>query len=338
VREKAIEGEDHLTDYVEDLCSTGKDEGKWTTKIDIFRKAGDPHLSLDKRDAEGQCNEECKAVQRACSAGMRDSEEKLVELLKDRAGVGALQREVCKSACKKTADWSPDLNDWKDELWKPLKPTMDPLPTKPPDAKSDPVKTYGPVIFDIVASTLQELGEEVATPRDIRACYDKSEALRGTTESSLTIVQKGIEDMLGNDKDPSTVKTKEGMRAGLSKIAGFTVAIGMALKEHCPNVLNSAARMFTLGGKMHDYCMNRVDVIYKPLVMLTIKGFDIHKQLNAFIGAWNQEQANAVGETLGRLLRAVDGEATESRSEVMEAKAPTASEEDETAKTLEAEL
>merc|ERR1711988_1374565 len=101
------------SDVVENLCSASKDEGKWTSKIDIIQKEGSK-LGLDRRDEEGVCKTECKAVQKACSSALKGKEDALVSQIKERIGIGKLQKDLCKKPCSKDL---PTLKNWKDEAF-----------------------------------------------------------------------------------------------------------------------------------------------------------------------------------------------------------------------------
>ncbi|CAA0829205.1 Unknown protein [Striga hermonthica] len=53
-----------IIEIAENVCNLKKKEADWILKIDIVEQ-GDK-LKLVEQDSEGQCNSECKTVERAC--------------------------------------------------------------------------------------------------------------------------------------------------------------------------------------------------------------------------------------------------------------------------------
>merc|ERR1712194_311469 len=112
VKEKQIDDEDKLTDYVEYLCLPKKDEGKWILKLDISRDKPDSQLSIVKQDKAGKCNEECKLLQVACYKAIDGKEETVVSMLRGLAGLAKMQNTICDKPCSKSIK---KLESWTDE-------------------------------------------------------------------------------------------------------------------------------------------------------------------------------------------------------------------------------
>ncbi|KAF8387746.1 hypothetical protein HHK36_026401 [Tetracentron sinense] len=53
-----------IIEIAENVCDLNKEEANWIKRIDIVEK-GD-RLKLVEQDTEGQCNSECKTIERAC--------------------------------------------------------------------------------------------------------------------------------------------------------------------------------------------------------------------------------------------------------------------------------
>jgi hypothetical protein len=297
-KKNQIDDEDILSDAVENLCSASKDEGKWTMKIDIIAKEGS-RLGLDRRDEEGTCKNECKAVQKACSAALKGREEKLVSQIRDRVGIGKLQKEFCQKPCNKDL---PDLKKWTDEAFEPAKPAM-PDPPKVPPIPDPPSKkeAFAPLMSDIVSSLLQEFGS-TATASDFKDCFMDharfEEFLEGTTAA--------IDDMMK--------KELAGMRSGLHKFGIEAAALAGLLQDFCPDSKTSATRMKALAHKLEEACKDNSDAIeYKAMELLKVSGHDLHKPLNAFLNAWNKESpdAAAFGQTLAKFFQALESDVKE---------------------------
>merc|ERR1740120_256081 len=113
VKEKQVDDEDTLTDYVDNLCLPKKDEGKWILKLDISRDNPDAQLSIVKQDKIGQCREECKLLQVACYKAIEGKEETVVSMLRKLAGLAKLQNTICDKPCGKKS--IKKLEGWTDE-------------------------------------------------------------------------------------------------------------------------------------------------------------------------------------------------------------------------------
>nr|GMD01807.1 DUF3456 domain protein [Ipomoea batatas] len=68
-----------IIEISENLCNLKKQEADWILKIDIVEQ-GDK-LELVDQDAEGQCNSECKTIEKACQEVMGFSDTDVAEYL-----------------------------------------------------------------------------------------------------------------------------------------------------------------------------------------------------------------------------------------------------------------
>mmetsp|Transcript_1318 Transcript_1318/g.1160 ORF Transcript_1318/g.1160 Transcript_1318/m.1160 type:complete len:352 (-) Transcript_1318:58-1113(-) len=283
--------EEVVTDALEDLCSAKKEQGKWTTRMDIMRKPGGTQLILDRRDQEGACNKECKAVQKACSGALKGREESLVSLIREGAGVGRLQREVCKKPCSKTL---PELQHWKDEPFVPVVP--------PPTPALPKAEVGAKLLPEIIMGALAELGGSPLLTQ-LKECYSGAKATDQTAHF-IVEVQGSIDDMLAKEFDK--------MRSGLSRLGRAMAELAGTFTSMCSVVQASVAEhMEKLGKKLAEHCEGDPSAVeYKPLEVLTVNGHDLHKQVNAFIGAWKKDNSDgmALGEAVGKLLKALESD------------------------------
>merc|ERR1712008_146123 len=65
------------------------------------------------------CNGECVAIQRACTAVLKNKEDAIVSSLLGGKSAEVLQAKICKKACGKKL---PKLASWKDEPYNPRDP------------------------------------------------------------------------------------------------------------------------------------------------------------------------------------------------------------------------
>merc|ERR1719330_1657362 len=72
-----------------------------------------------KMQGIGKCNSECAAIQRACTAVLKNQEDTIVELLLAKKDAEVLKTKVCKKVCAKKVK---PLTDWKDEAYAPRDP------------------------------------------------------------------------------------------------------------------------------------------------------------------------------------------------------------------------
>jgi len=286
--------EDEITDAVENLCSPTKDEGKWITKLDIYQNTPGAHLSLDRSDIEGMCNNECKAVQRACSTSLKGKEESLVSQIRDGAGVGKLQRDVCKKACAKSV---PELGEWEDETWTSAAPppTPAPPPATPAPGAEDMPERLAEIVPDVVAHGLHGSGVSLFTD-DINHCFNEVEALKTASDQFLKDTLAGIRDMMRKETDA--------MREGLSTVVRAMGKLNEAFKDNCSKVTEHAAKVQMLAEKFFMSVFKNKEIVYEPLKSLKVNGVDIHKLVNSFIAAWKKEPADGagIGKALVQLL------------------------------------
>jgi len=106
--------EDAIADVVDGLCTVKKPQGKWTAKYDVQQKKAGQQLVIVKQEGIGKCNSECAAIQRACSAVLKNKEDDIVALLLGKKDAATLKTKICKKVCAKKVK---ALTDWKDEAY-----------------------------------------------------------------------------------------------------------------------------------------------------------------------------------------------------------------------------
>lgn len=91
-----------IIEMTENVCNLKKAEADWILLIDIVER-GDK-LELVEQDSEGQCNSECKTIERACQEVMGYSDTDLAEYLyKSKPKIDSLVNYLCKDltgACR----------------------------------------------------------------------------------------------------------------------------------------------------------------------------------------------------------------------------------------------
>eukprot|EP00850_Spirogloea_muscicola_P004588 SM000019S05132 [mRNA] locus=s19:1084624:1088069:- [translate_table: standard] len=90
-----------IIELTEKICNPSRDEGEWITMLDIVQE-GD-QLKLVQQDTAGNCNSECKTIQRACEEVMGEHDTDVAELLYADGNRSALSKLLCKDlsgACK----------------------------------------------------------------------------------------------------------------------------------------------------------------------------------------------------------------------------------------------
>ncbi|XP_027069457.1 uncharacterized protein [Coffea arabica] len=99
-----------IIEISENVCNLKKHEADWILKIDIVEE-GD-RLELVEQDSEGQCNSECKTIERACQEVMGYSDTDVAEYLyKNKPQVDSLVKFLCKDltgACSKKPPKVPE--------------------------------------------------------------------------------------------------------------------------------------------------------------------------------------------------------------------------------------
>ncbi|KAL6554977.1 hypothetical protein OROGR_006235 [Orobanche gracilis] len=84
-----------IIEITENVCNLKKQEADWILKIDIVEQ-GDK-LELVEQDSEGQCNSECKTIERACQEVLGYSDTDVAEYLyKKQPRVDSLVSFICK--------------------------------------------------------------------------------------------------------------------------------------------------------------------------------------------------------------------------------------------------
>ncbi|KAG5595594.1 hypothetical protein H5410_036826 [Solanum commersonii] len=84
-----------IIEISENVCNLKKQEADWILKIDIVEQ-GD-RLELIEQDSEGQCNSECKTIERACQDVMDYSDTDVAEYLyKTKPDLDSLKSFLCK--------------------------------------------------------------------------------------------------------------------------------------------------------------------------------------------------------------------------------------------------
>ncbi|KAL6547304.1 hypothetical protein OROMI_023025 [Orobanche minor] len=92
-----------IIEIAENVCNLKKREADWILKIDIVEKGN--KLELVEQDSEGQCNSECKTIERACQEVLGYSDTDAAEYLyKKKPQLDAFINFICKDltdACSK---------------------------------------------------------------------------------------------------------------------------------------------------------------------------------------------------------------------------------------------
>ncbi|XP_055824800.1 uncharacterized protein LOC129893316 [Solanum dulcamara] len=84
-----------IIEISENVCNLKKQEADWILKVDIVEQ-GD-RLELVEQDSEGQCNSECKTIERACQDVMDYSDTDVAEYLyKTKPDLDSLKSFLCK--------------------------------------------------------------------------------------------------------------------------------------------------------------------------------------------------------------------------------------------------
>ncbi|GFP84557.1 hypothetical protein PHJA_000599600 [Phtheirospermum japonicum] len=84
-----------IIEIAENVCNLKKQEADWILKIDIVEQ-GDK-LELVEQDSEGQCNSECKTIERACQEVLGYADTDVAEYLyKKKPQLDSLVNFICK--------------------------------------------------------------------------------------------------------------------------------------------------------------------------------------------------------------------------------------------------
>ncbi|XP_075509711.1 uncharacterized protein LOC142546091 isoform X1 [Primulina tabacum] len=88
-----------IIEIAENVCNLKKQEADWILKIDIVEKKD--KLELVEQDSEGQCNSECKTIERACQEVLGYSDTDVAEYLyKNKPQLDSLVNYICKDLTK----------------------------------------------------------------------------------------------------------------------------------------------------------------------------------------------------------------------------------------------
>ncbi|KAL5771058.1 hypothetical protein ACOSP7_015212 [Xanthoceras sorbifolium] len=88
-----------IIEITENVCNLKKEEADWILRIDIVEK-GDK-LELVDQEAEGQCNSECKTIERACQEVMGYSDTDVAEYLyTSKPDIESFVNYMCKDLTK----------------------------------------------------------------------------------------------------------------------------------------------------------------------------------------------------------------------------------------------
>ncbi|KAL6523605.1 hypothetical protein OROGR_017208 [Orobanche gracilis] len=97
-----------IIEITENVCNLKKQEADWILKIDIVEQ-GD-NLELVEQDSEGQCNSECKTIERACQEVLGYSDTDVAEYLyKKRPRVDSLVSFICKDLTEACSSKPPPV-------------------------------------------------------------------------------------------------------------------------------------------------------------------------------------------------------------------------------------
>ncbi|KAK7245513.1 hypothetical protein RIF29_40359 [Crotalaria pallida] len=97
-----------IIEIAENVCNLKKTEADWILRIDIVEK-GD-RLELVEEDSEGQCNSECKTIERACQEVIGYSDTDVAEYLyKSKPDVDSLVNYLCKDLTKACSTKPPPV-------------------------------------------------------------------------------------------------------------------------------------------------------------------------------------------------------------------------------------
>ncbi|KAK3004572.1 hypothetical protein RJ639_018533 [Escallonia herrerae] len=97
-----------IIEIAENVCNLKKQEADWILKIDVVEQ-GDG-LELVEQDTEGQCNSECKTIERACQEVMGYSDTDVAEYLyKNKQQMDSLVKFLCNDLTKACSAKPPPL-------------------------------------------------------------------------------------------------------------------------------------------------------------------------------------------------------------------------------------
>ncbi|EPS59606.1 hypothetical protein M569_15202, partial [Genlisea aurea] len=97
-----------IIEIAENVCNLKKQESDWILKIDIVEN-GDK-LELVEQESEGQCNSECKTIERACQEVLGYSDTDVAEYIyKNKPKLDSLINFTCKDLTKACSSKPPPV-------------------------------------------------------------------------------------------------------------------------------------------------------------------------------------------------------------------------------------
>ncbi|KAI3956913.1 hypothetical protein MKX01_000947 [Papaver californicum] len=88
-----------IIEIAENVCNLKKEEGDWILKIDIVENG--KKLELVEQDTEGECNSECKTIERTCQEILGLSDTDVAEyMFKAKPKIDVLEKYLCKDLTK----------------------------------------------------------------------------------------------------------------------------------------------------------------------------------------------------------------------------------------------
>ncbi|KAK7379938.1 hypothetical protein VNO78_32202 [Psophocarpus tetragonolobus] len=97
-----------IIEIAENVCNLKKVEADWILRIDIVEK--EDRLELVEQDSEGQCNSECKTIERACQEVIGYSDTDVAEYLySSKPDIDSLHNYLCKDLTKTCSTKAPPV-------------------------------------------------------------------------------------------------------------------------------------------------------------------------------------------------------------------------------------
>ncbi|KAK1267305.1 hypothetical protein QJS04_geneDACA002551 [Acorus gramineus] len=167
-----------IIDIAENVCNLKKEESDWILRIDIVEK-GDT-LELVDQGTEGQCNSECKTIERACQEVMGYSDTDVAEyIFKARPSINALVNYLCGDLTKACSVKAPPI-------------PKDRIPGEPFVAKSSKEAEMEKILKSMQGKVLRQ--KETAKPewkgRILEGVKQSGAAIKKHVDRSLYRIQK----------------------------------------------------------------------------------------------------------------------------------------------------
>ncbi|XLU53078.1 hypothetical protein S245_047726, partial [Arachis hypogaea] len=97
-----------IIEITENVCNLKKVEADWILRIDIVEK--EDRLELVEHDSEGQCNSECKTIERACQEVIGYSDTDVAEYLySSKPDADSLYKYLCRDLTKACSTKPPPV-------------------------------------------------------------------------------------------------------------------------------------------------------------------------------------------------------------------------------------